>query len=364
MIKNSCITNNILVLNKLNFDRFIRDLLETNVGEWFINKFTGDPFEFIYSIRLYPFDVKKITHLNSDDYGSVKVGSRTISDIAGPVKGYNMGDKASTYARFKYGSISFIKYQNYSFLDYEPYTKIELYLPYLGFINLQTNLVMGYRIEVHYSIDYHNGACTAFIFRVIPHPSGNDSLELLQTFDGKIGIDFPLSRTNQNQIYDNIFATGIQVAAGIATGNVISSAGAKMSNAIVDFGGKGALEKAYYNDLRTSANFSKQAISTASNFVGSVVGYSVSVTKGQYSGNFTPSTLNNPNLLYAIVTKPDAYIPENFNHTNGRPLMQTKTLGDLHGYTVVDSVHLENFECTADELSQIETALMSGVILP
>lgn len=362
MIKNSCVTNNIVVLNKSNFDRFIRDLIETNVAEWFENKFTGDPFEFIYSLRLYPFDVKNITHLGSSDYGTIKVGSQVMSDIEGNINGYNMGDKASTYARFKYGGISFIK-DSYTFLDYEPYTKIELYLPYLGFINLQTNLVVGHDIEVHYAIDYHNGACTAFIFRVVQDYLGRDSLELLQTFDGKIGIDFPLSRANQNQIYDNIFATGIQLAAGLITGGVSSGAALAMSSVLAS-GGPEYTMASYKHDITSAERKGMHAISTASNFVGSVISYSVPVTKGQYSGNFTPSTLPNPNLLYAIVTKPDAYIPSNFNHTNGRPLMQTKTLGDLHGYTVVDSVHLENFECTADELSQIEKALTGGVILP
>ena len=71
-----------------------------------------------------------------------------------------------------------------------------------------------------------------------------------------------------------------------------------------------------------------------------------------------------PQNPYLIITRPVVNQPLNYNKLYGRPLYETRTLSDLTGFTVVDSVHLENIAgATAIELKTIEAALNGGVIL-
>lgn len=46
----------------------------------------------------------------------------------------------------------------------------------------------------------------------------------------------------------------------------------------------------------------------------------------------------------------------------GYPSYITAKLGDLEGYTEIDSIHLENIGATESELSEIESILKGGVI--
>ena len=52
-----------------------------------------------------------------------------------------------------------------------------------------------------------------------------------------------------------------------------------------------------------------------------------------------------------------------YNSFVGYPSNVTKLVGDLNGYTEIDSIHLENVNATENELNEIERLLKMGVIL-
>ena len=66
---------------------------------------------------------------------------------------------------------------------------------------------------------------------------------------------------------------------------------------------------------------------------------------------------------YLILTRPRQAIPAGQNRFIGYPAFITEILGNISGYTEVDSIHLEGINATGEELSEIETILKSGVIL-
>ena len=65
---------------------------------------------------------------------------------------------------------------------------------------------------------------------------------------------------------------------------------------------------------------------------------------------------------YMILTRPRQALPRDQNKFIGYPSFITVRLGDLSGYTEIDSIHLENVPATESELSEIESLLKSGVI--
>ena len=65
---------------------------------------------------------------------------------------------------------------------------------------------------------------------------------------------------------------------------------------------------------------------------------------------------------YLIISRPRQALPSNQNTFSGYPSFITEKLGDLSGYTEIDSIHLENVPATEPELSEIESLLKGGVI--
>lgn len=97
------------------------------------------PIENVVNLRVYPFDVK--SHHPASVAGDSNV---IINVVTMETQGFSLNPVPSP--PFNLGRIAIPKNYN-NFLDYSPYTKIELYLPYIDFVTLDTNLVMGKTIS-------------------------------------------------------------------------------------------------------------------------------------------------------------------------------------------------------------------------
>ena len=83
----------------------------------------------------------------------------------------------------------------------------------------------------------------------------------------------------------------------------------------------------------------------------------------QRSGNIGGSSgLMGIQFPYLILTIPRMCTPGQQNEYIGYPSYMTVTLGDLSGYTEVDSIHLSGIAATDAELDEIESLLKEGVI--
>lgn len=87
----------------------------------------------------------------------------------------------------------------HDFRDYEPYTKIEVYLPLCGSIELETAYFMEASLKIDYYYDIYTMSCTACLYRV---KAGEELL--YKTINGSIGAQIPMLSANmgayQNQI--------------------------------------------------------------------------------------------------------------------------------------------------------------------
>ena len=149
---------------------------ETTLAEDFKG---ANPFEYITSVKYYPFCLP-YSVAQSINIGPIGTG------VTGYIMPYTYGN--SSYSFFDMGSFTFTPRYN-NFLDYSG-TQINLYLPWCGTKQLDPAMWIvspgqqPITLNIKYSFDYVTGAVTAFLFR--------DSM-LIDTADGQVGIDIPMS---------------------------------------------------------------------------------------------------------------------------------------------------------------------------
>lgn len=205
-----------------------------------------------------------------------------------------------------------------SYLDYAPYTKISVYLPFIGFRELDADDVMDTYLTLKYRIDIATGACIARLSRM-----GTT----LYQFSGSCLKQLPITGTN----WDNAITGAISTA--VAIGSTVATSGATapvLAGAV--------------------ASASTQALTTKSSTQRSG---SMSATSGLLGGI----------VPYIVRTTPIEVIPANQNKYIGYPSYTTQSLGSISGYNEIASIHLEGIPATGDELAEIETLLKGGVIL-
>lgn len=232
-------------------------------------------------------------------------------------------DYVSTqYCKVNCGSVKIDKKVG-DFLDYEA-TKVSIFLPFIGFRELSTVDVMGQTITVEYNVDVLSGACAAFI-KV-------GSRGVMYSYNGSCISNVPLTATNFSGAIQNA-VSAVSSGAGIIAGAMTGAAPLTAMSAV-------SLATTAANTLLNS----KPSIQRSGNLGGSA---------GIMSGK----------KPFVIIERPNYSVPDFYQNYVGRVSNKTASLGSLSGFTMVDSIHLENVPATAAEITEIETLLKQGVIL-
>lgn len=203
--------------------------------------------------------------------------------------------------------------------DYPPFTKVSLYLPFIGIVDLDTDDVMRSTIHVIYGVDVFTGACLA----MVEVTRDSNTVNLYQ-YAGVCAVSYPLGNVQQSQLFSGLLAIAGGVAATVASGGI----GAPAALAIA--GGAGAAAK-------------------------SSIGRS-----GGFSGNAGAMGIKKP---YLILQRPQTKVAETFPRLSGYPTNISGKLSDFSGQVNVTSVHVEGINATDSELKEIESLLKSGVLV-
>lgn len=221
----------------------------------------------------------------------------------------------SQYLSINCGSINVNEYWG-AYLDYSPYTKAELYLPYCGIHPIDIDDIMGKAVNVVYHVDILTGACVAYV-------KCGDSV--LYSYIGQCASSIPVSGSDWTNMINGIINASTAIGSMAATGGLT----APMAASTI---------------ATTAVNTIKPSIERSGSLSGT----------GGIMGNQVP---------YLILTRPRQALPELQNQFSGYPSFISSYLGDLVGYTEVDSIHLEGIPATGAELNEIESILKGGVIL-
>ena len=82
----------------------------------------------------------------------------------------------------------------HSLLDYSPFSRLTIYLPFIGFVDLDVKLVMGKQVRVNYRVDVLSGRCLAEIYTMIDDVTES----CIASYAGTIASDEPLSQGQVN----------------------------------------------------------------------------------------------------------------------------------------------------------------------
>lgn len=202
----------------------------------------------------------------------------------------------------KYGNI----------FDYE-YTDVSLFLPFIGFVDLDVDAVMRSSVQVIYTVDVLSGACLA---RVLLK---RDTFTVQSySFGGNCGVIMPWSNGSFGQVYSSIAMGAVTLALAKTPGAAIMGAAS--------------------HALSAKPQVSK-------------------------SGNYGASTGSMDCKKPFIVLKRNmTAMPNAYQIHQGYPFHQTTNLIRCKGYTIATNIHYSG-PAIAEEVNEIEELLSNGVIL-
>lgn len=299
----------------------------------FWKKIVADPMQLIYGLNIVPLDLDALGMIDST--GEVVVG--LIST------GVSMNHLSGQWVELDCGTVTLDETWS-AYLDYDPYTKLEIYLPYCGTHPLRVDDFMPGTVKLTYHIDLLSGACVAIVTATKSDKHGDTLDSVVYQFMGNCAAQIPVTASQ----YADAVRSVIQLAASIGT-------------MIAGAAGAGAAVAAETSALPASAGLAiSSGAHQASAMVENVMGIKPNVERSGAIG--ATGGLLSVQTPYLILTRPRQARPKDQNTYTGYPSFITETLGDLEGWTQIQAIHLEGIPCTADELSEIDELLKSGVI--
>ena len=353
-------------------------VLWTNITDFIdnLNKIFVNPMDYIISLNIFPCipEVGEPREIN--------IGSWTSNIYMSPV--------LSQWHEYNCGTIRINEYWG-SALDYAPNTKISLFLPFIGSVDLNTDEVMGHALTVKYNIDLMSGQCVAMV-------AVDDSV--WYQFTGECSISIPLTASDWSRVYTAaIGAVGTAITGGIsaagagaaAGGATAALAGTRASEAISMAGQNFAMINETSKGIRgvqemrtrmleaaeIASNAARQAASaptrvgagirasrianTINNTVGQVTSGKGHIShSGSVSGSAGMLGIKTP---YIIIEFPNQSLADNYKHFVGYPSNLSGKLSDFSGYTECEQVIPNGFTGTDDELAELLESLKGGVYL-
>ena len=229
---------------------------------------------------------------------------------------------SSQYVEVDCGSLSVKEYVG-SFLDYAPYVKLNLFLPFIGYIDLSPDDVMKDSIHVIYHVDVLSGACVAMV--------ETSKKGLLYSYSGSCSANVPVTAINYSGAIQNAVSAvggGLTAAAGMATGVAPLTA----------VGAAQMLQSASNTALNSKPTIQRSgAMGGAAGLMG----------------------CQNP---FLVITRPRMSVPDKLNKFAGLTTNVTMKLGTLKGFTQIEHIHLSGISATQEEKDELEKLLRQGVI--
>lgn len=113
------------------------------------------------------------------------------------------------------------------FRDYPPYRKSQLYIPYIGIVDLDLTAYYGKYIKIKYAVDISCGGCRAYVCIANSSSVSDDGLIVAQ-FDGTMGVHCPITDVLWSEHYNSIN----NALGGAVTGGITSAIEGKPTGAL------------------------------------------------------------------------------------------------------------------------------------
>ena len=244
---------------------------------------------------------------------NIQIGGYTINNLAHPV--------TSDYVTIDCGTIKVNSCYD-GFEDYQ--TEYKLYLPFIGFVDLDPNYVANNYLTLKYRFNVIDGSCIAFLSSSIVPNSSNTSI--VGVYNGSCCVHMPLTGADYSTIVSGMLQTAGNIATSVSTKNPLPAVGGVAN-------------------LAQSMNSQKFAQSNNYNASGCFMG------------------IRKP---YILIHRPTRNLATNFWNRKGGLLNSQYKLSSLKdsGFTVCENVDMTNFKnLDSDIQDRIKNLLEKGVYL-
>lgn len=292
------------------------DVKDALIGIWnsiFFSKYV----DYLLDLLILPVDVP------APHAVYMKAGGRFLIAANSTEPGSKIASHLITqqYVDYSCGSISIDEYW-VNFLDFTG-TKIKLFLPYVGFVDIQPEYVIGGTLYVDYRFNICDGS---FMCYVRSH-SGYSQLDesLVGQYAGVAAMHIPLQSADySNKVAGLISAIGT-VAAGAASGGIAAA-------------GAGATASAVNTLIQKPGSSHANGYNASSSFL----------------SNRTP---------YLIIERQWAQFSEKYPEEVGVPSNVMCRIGDLTGLVKSKNAHLDVIPCNKEVKDMIAQLLADGIIV-
>lgn len=250
-------------------------------------------------------------------YASPIIGGRSNIKVGYLDSGINSNFVSNQYTKINCGTVNLQEYFGNVF-DYSPYTNIELYLPCIGFVQLDVGNVMRSSINITYTVDVLTGACIAEV-NVKRDGYGG----VLYSYSGNCASQYPLSSGSYMGIVSSVIGVAGSIVGTVASGGSLAPLALGATSGLLN--------------AKTHVQHS-----------------------GSLSGN---SGVMGGKIPYLIITRPQTNMAENYQHLQGIPSNTYTQLSACHGFVKVKNVNVQNIIAESEELEEIKTLLLDGVII-
>lgn len=283
--------------------------LITKIQNTFLN-----PMDAIISLQIFPC----APDIGSSEYIKLFDWSAVVDKLGTDTSGNKLTSQFKTY---NFGTLSVAEMWQ-SYLDYDS-SSFELYLPFIGSVDIPIAEVMNGSITVEYTVDFLTGMCVANVLCVknVPLSSDRSVPQYSEhSFMGNCSTQIPLN----NVSYGNVIGSLLQAASsGLRTGN----AGIAIAS-LVESGLSGGMQPTVK-------------------------------TKGTINANAGFCSCLYP---YISVTRPITAEPDTFQEVMGYPSYIEGKLASYSGLCICDNIELTNLSGATDsEISRIKQLCREGI---
>lgn len=302
--------------------RYFRDFLFDDGLLSAMEKTNADIKSCIISLKALPYSVEATQNAYKVILGKYDTGSPWYPSAGAQVEAKKVTKQTQT---LNLGSIEIKKFYG-SYLDYAPHTKVQIFLPFIGVKELDTDEVMGKTLTLKYVCDNFTGLFTAHIY-----VDGQD----LYNFNGSMAMELPISGIE----YTNKLSGLLQTIGGAATtiGGVATAASGNPLGIAAAIGGIGAMAQG-------AAGYNQGSVYKTSN---------LGLDWGWLG-------CRQPHL---IISSPRLAQPRHRNGIKGKATCRTVKVSDISGFNQFSDIHVDQVICSDTEKELIKKALMEGFIV-
>jgi len=273
----------------------------------------------VVSVKSYACDISEFYSGASD---TVKVGKFDTGVSATKINTLSLAKQIASFSvKGKYGTAG-----KPHFLDYSPYTKLEMYIPYCGTVEIPSTAMYN-TVQVYIVSDITSGSCVGVV---------KCNGDIIAQKSGMIGTQVPLTMVDSAS-QNNAMLQGVLNSVAISSGVLLAGATNNVAGMVS-------------GTMAGVSNIGQQIAAGNMNYTRTVG------TTGDKSIYAMPRSCYLKR--YRAIDMSD----ESYDRTYGRPCCKTKTLSSGMGYTIVDNPRISG-GMTETEKNEIIAMLKTGVIL-